>query len=174
MLRAPDSSFFTQISTSICLQFTEPASVHRVLSSFYYGNITHPSKDLPRIGFSSVVPKNAAELLKVEVSAHSLLSQSGEIQPTVTATTSLQGENTLATGGVNGEVETPKPVPENLFGQRLQNGAVKSAQIPTWFGFVPGLKHILIFLGIERMLPGIWTALLAGVWSVVSFVVAIG
>jgi hypothetical protein len=30
---------------------------------FYYGNLTHPSVDPPRIGFLSMVPDNATELL---------------------------------------------------------------------------------------------------------------
>ncbi|KAF9513751.1 hypothetical protein BS47DRAFT_1343746 [Hydnum rufescens UP504] len=34
-----------------------------VLASFYYGNLTHPSVDPPRLGFVSTVPQNAAELL---------------------------------------------------------------------------------------------------------------
>lgn len=31
---------------------------------FYYGNLTHPSVDPPRIGFVSNVPQNANELLQ--------------------------------------------------------------------------------------------------------------
>ncbi|KAJ7342523.1 aspartic peptidase domain-containing protein [Mycena albidolilacea] len=33
------------------------------LVAFYFGNLTHPSQDPPRIGFLSQVPSNAAELL---------------------------------------------------------------------------------------------------------------
>ncbi|KII83036.1 hypothetical protein PLICRDRAFT_180803, partial [Plicaturopsis crispa FD-325 SS-3] len=33
------------------------------LVAFYYGNLTHPSVDPPRIGFLSTVPSNAADLL---------------------------------------------------------------------------------------------------------------
>ncbi len=34
---------------------------------FYYGNLTHPSVDPPRIGFVSTVPENASELLQTAV-----------------------------------------------------------------------------------------------------------
>jgi len=37
--------------------------------AFYYGNLTHPSVDPPRIGFKSIVPGNAAQLLKQAVGA---------------------------------------------------------------------------------------------------------
>jgi hypothetical protein len=37
------------------------------LVAFHYGNLTHPSVDPPRIGFMSLVPPNAAELLKEAV-----------------------------------------------------------------------------------------------------------
>ena len=35
---------------------------------FYYGNLTHPSVDPPRIGFLSTVPQNASALLQDAVS----------------------------------------------------------------------------------------------------------
>ena len=35
----------------------------RNLVAFYYGNLTHPSLDPPRIGFLSQVPTNASALL---------------------------------------------------------------------------------------------------------------
>lgn len=38
------------------------------LVAFYYGNLTHPSVDPPRIGFLSMVPKNASTLLEEAVS----------------------------------------------------------------------------------------------------------
>lgn len=41
---------------------------------FYYGNLTHPSMDPPRIGFISTVPENAGELLQ---SAVGLAQQNG-------------------------------------------------------------------------------------------------
>ena len=34
---------------------------------FYYGNLTHPSVDPPRIGFVSTVPENADQLLQTAV-----------------------------------------------------------------------------------------------------------
>jgi phytepsin len=42
---------------------------HSILAAFYYGNITHPSVDPPKIGLLSTVPDNAAELLSSAVEA---------------------------------------------------------------------------------------------------------
>jgi phytepsin len=39
---------------------TNPQSV---IASFYYGDISYPSKDIPRIGLKSTVPVNAADRL---------------------------------------------------------------------------------------------------------------
>lgn len=39
------------------------------LVAFYYGNLTHPSQDPPRIGFMSMVPANASQILEGDVSA---------------------------------------------------------------------------------------------------------
>jgi len=42
-----------------------------VLTSFYYGNLTHPSVDPPRVGFISTVPPNSEDLLTNAIkSAH--------------------------------------------------------------------------------------------------------
>lgn len=44
----------------------------RVMASFYYGNLSYPSHDPPRIGFLSTVPADAGDQLKsavVEASA---------------------------------------------------------------------------------------------------------
>jgi phytepsin len=40
-----------------------------VLTSFYYGNLTHPSQDPPRVGFLSTVPRDADSRLKAAVKA---------------------------------------------------------------------------------------------------------
>ncbi len=37
------------------------------MATFYYGNITYPSQDSPRIGFMSTVPPDAADRLKSTV-----------------------------------------------------------------------------------------------------------
>ncbi|KIJ55014.1 hypothetical protein M422DRAFT_42187 [Sphaerobolus stellatus SS14] len=39
------------------------------LVAFYFGNLTHPSADPPRIGFLSTVPSNAAKLYSSDISA---------------------------------------------------------------------------------------------------------
>lgn len=38
------------------------------LVAFYYGNLTHPSVDPPRIGFLSMVPDNASSIVQSVVS----------------------------------------------------------------------------------------------------------
>jgi hypothetical protein len=38
------------------------------LVAFYYGNLTHPSVDPPRIGFLSMVPDNASSIVQNVVS----------------------------------------------------------------------------------------------------------
>jgi len=38
------------------------------LVAFYYGNLTHPSVDPPRIGFLSMVPDNASSIVQTVVS----------------------------------------------------------------------------------------------------------
>ena len=40
----------------------------RTLVAFYYGNMTRPSADPPRVGLKSTVPSNAAAELKEAVS----------------------------------------------------------------------------------------------------------
>ncbi|KAF5309822.1 hypothetical protein D9619_010300 [Psilocybe cf. subviscida] len=40
-----------------------------VVSTYYYGNLTHPSRDQPKMGFFSTVPRDAGELLKKAVGA---------------------------------------------------------------------------------------------------------
>ena len=43
--------------------------VNSVLAAFYYGNITHPSRDPPKMGFLSTVPQDAASQLVSAVAA---------------------------------------------------------------------------------------------------------
>lgn len=104
-----------------------------VLSSLYYGNITHPSTNPPRIGFASKVPSNAADLLHAEVA---LASKSSPFATSPQNPAPMTGSNMD-----NGE-STPKPIPENLFGQRLQpnaNAGELSRRRPPWIGSEAGL-----------------------------------
>ena len=39
------------------------------MAAFYYGNMTHPSQDPPRIGFMSMVPSDATSALEEAVEA---------------------------------------------------------------------------------------------------------
>jgi hypothetical protein len=41
--------------------------IFSVVSTYYYGNLTHPSQDPPKMGFFSTVPRDAGELLKKAV-----------------------------------------------------------------------------------------------------------
>jgi len=40
-----------------------------VISSFYFGNISYPSQDPPKIGLFSTVPSNASDIMKADASA---------------------------------------------------------------------------------------------------------
>lgn len=44
-----------------------PTSLRSVFVAFYYGNLTHPSQDQPRIGLLSTVPPDAAQRLQAAV-----------------------------------------------------------------------------------------------------------
>ncbi|KIJ46017.1 hypothetical protein M422DRAFT_778570 [Sphaerobolus stellatus SS14] len=46
-----------------------PSEGNLTLTAFYFGNLTHPSVDPPRIGFLSTVPSNAADLFNTAVAA---------------------------------------------------------------------------------------------------------
>jgi hypothetical protein len=50
----------------------------RVLASFYYGNLTYPSTDPPKIGFLSTVPPDADQKLK---DASNAASAAGNVFP---------------------------------------------------------------------------------------------
>ncbi|EMD40177.1 hypothetical protein CERSUDRAFT_104024 [Gelatoporia subvermispora B] len=60
---------------------------------FYYGNLTHPSVDPPRMGFMSMVPSNASTLLQDAVDSAQedggVFSSTVDIAPTPGATTSM-------------------------------------------------------------------------------------
>ncbi|KAJ7497746.1 aspartic peptidase domain-containing protein [Mycena latifolia] len=51
------------------------------LVAFHYGNLTHPSQDPPRIGFMSLVPTNAADLLSQAV--QDAVADGGEFESTL-------------------------------------------------------------------------------------------
>lgn len=44
-----------------------PTSPGSVFVAFYYGNLTHPSQDQPRIGLLSTVPSDAAQRLQAAI-----------------------------------------------------------------------------------------------------------
>jgi hypothetical protein len=57
----------------------------RVLASFYYGNLTYPSTDPPKIGFLSTVPSDADQELKNASNAASAAGNMfpGEFRPSL-------------------------------------------------------------------------------------------
>ncbi|KAI0059646.1 acid protease [Artomyces pyxidatus] len=63
------------------------------LVAFYYGNLTNPSVDPPRIGFMSMVPSNADDLLRQEVNnaqaAGGNFESTSQAAPTGTASTTI-------------------------------------------------------------------------------------
>ncbi|KZT39855.1 acid protease [Sistotremastrum suecicum HHB10207 ss-3] len=84
-----------------------------VLVSFYYGNLTHPSVDPPRMGFLSTVPQNAAALLS---SAIASASADGNLAATsVSAPSGLPtpgggyGANGFVTGSSSAASSTASP-----------------------------------------------------------------
>ncbi|KAF7304598.1 Peptidase A1 domain-containing protein [Mycena chlorophos] len=66
------------------------------LVAFYYGNLTHPSVDPPRIGFLSRVPADAVALL--DAAAANAEQNGGQFSSTlvVAATTGVQADTTVA------------------------------------------------------------------------------
>ncbi|KAF7296672.1 Peptidase A1 domain-containing protein [Mycena chlorophos] len=60
-----------------------------VLTAFYYGNITHPSVDLPRMGLLSTVPANASALLTEVISEAQKKNGGNEYQTIELAPTTL-------------------------------------------------------------------------------------
>ncbi|KAJ7693443.1 aspartic peptidase domain-containing protein [Mycena rosella] len=67
------------------------------LAAFHYGNLTHPSQDPPRIGFMSLVPANAADLLAQAV--QEAVQDNGEFDSTLvvapTAAAELEAQVTV-------------------------------------------------------------------------------
>lgn len=121
-----------------------------VLTSFYYGNITHPSSDPPRVGFASNVPADAGELLRDEV-ASAVASMSMSSALGASSLDSAPGPNV-----VDGESEsTPNPIPnpvpepENLFGQKMQpNSGSRSRADVRLVGAVGGGVLFVLWVGV--------------------------
>lgn len=42
---------------------------HSVLAAFYYGNLTYPTHDPPKMGFLSTVPSDASDRMEAAVAA---------------------------------------------------------------------------------------------------------
>ncbi len=59
----PISQIVSKLADLIAVTYT-PASV---IVTFYYGNLTHPSQDQPRVGLLSTVPPDAAQRLQAAV-----------------------------------------------------------------------------------------------------------
>ncbi|KDR82509.1 hypothetical protein GALMADRAFT_87852 [Galerina marginata CBS 339.88] len=70
------------------------------LVAFYYGNLTHPSMDPPRIGFLSVVPKNADQLLQDAIQKAMLNGGNfpNSVEPAPTASASQRAHITVSAG----------------------------------------------------------------------------
>ncbi|KIM73674.1 hypothetical protein PILCRDRAFT_722010 [Piloderma croceum F 1598] len=64
------------------------------LVAFYYGNLTHPSVDPPRIGFLSTVPKNASQLLSIAVES---AQQNGKFEATTQVAPTASAASASAT-----------------------------------------------------------------------------
>jgi len=81
------------------------------LVAFHYGNLTHPSVDPPRIGFMSLVPPNAAELLKEAV--QDAVEDGGVFENTLVLapTASIEAEKQVTVSVIPQGTVTAKPPP---------------------------------------------------------------
>ncbi|KAL5522891.1 hypothetical protein ACEPAF_1158 [Sanghuangporus sanghuang] len=77
-----------------------------VLASFYYGNLTHPSSDPPRIGFLSTVPDDAA--LRLDAAVQSAEDVGGFPETTISAPTGTFLLNAVTTNS-HGIVQMSEP-----------------------------------------------------------------
>ncbi|CAA7270331.1 unnamed protein product [Cyclocybe aegerita] len=107
-----------------------------VLSSYYFGNLTYPSQDQPRIGFLSTVPSNANDLLRAAVASAARADDNfpaiSQVAPSGTATPGLTDSNGIpqATAAFNGA--------GGAFG-RLTAGSFVSVVVVNAFAVVGGL-----------------------------------
>lgn len=136
------------------------------MTSFYYGNITHPSSDPPRVGFASNVPADAGELLRDEVaSAVASMSMSSALgalgassldsAPSTTRGPNVVNGESTAQGSnmANGE-NTQKAIPENSFSQKMQPNAgtrSRSRADVRLVGAVGGGVLFVLWVGVFRL-----------------------
>ncbi|KAI0266450.1 aspartic peptidase domain-containing protein [Gloeopeniophorella convolvens] len=99
-----------------------------VLAAFYYGNITHPSQDQPRIGLLSTVPSDAAERLQTVVQ-HANKSLGGNLPATTEAAPS--GVPPSAGTGVAGVplAHPSSPLPNSQKQSNASKGAPTSSVV---------------------------------------------
>ncbi|KAJ7182951.1 aspartic peptidase domain-containing protein [Mycena crocata] len=97
-----------------------------VLASFYFGNITYPSVDPPRIGLLSTVPSNAGALLQSAIASAIVHNGGNEFSTTNPAPTGLPVSGGTGTSGV-----PAAPVGKINGGTGNGNGAVRQG---AWAG----------------------------------------
>ncbi|KAF5360191.1 hypothetical protein D9758_011356 [Tetrapyrgos nigripes] len=120
------------------------------LVAFYYGNLTHPSVDPPRIGFLSTVPQNANELLTSAIhDAESAgeVASTDDVAPTASAATAdritvspgFSSPTATGPGGDTSKSDEGDPGNENgaIAGAKMGIGFV-SVYIAVGMGMVAG------------------------------------
>lgn len=96
------------------------------LVAFHYGNLTHPSQDPPRMGFKSLVPNNANELLQQAIV--DAKANGGNFESTFVAAptqSAHEAPGTTITPGVTNTKSVSSPAPTES-----DKSASKTTQVP--------------------------------------------
>ncbi|KDQ50519.1 hypothetical protein JAAARDRAFT_41981 [Jaapia argillacea MUCL 33604] len=115
--------------------------------AFYYGNLTNPSVDPPRIGFYSTVPSNANDLLQAAVaSAQSNGGNFASITDDPLATTAYTGSSTtVASPQITGHTSPHDPSGAQS-SQHQCNSAFSSTRLPSIQAFWSIMLLFLAFI----------------------------
>jgi phytepsin len=104
-----------------------------VLASYYYGNLTHPSRDRPAMGFLSTVPPDADDKLKAAVSA---AENNGGNFPAL----SEPAPNGVPTGAIQTDVNgVPSVKPTNV----PKGNPASRAEATAWRGWAASILIVL-------------------------------
>ncbi|KAI0344431.1 acid protease [Trametopsis cervina] len=132
------------------------------LVAFYYGNLTHPSLDPPRIGFMSQVPQDATDLLEQAVSeaqqSGGVFESTVDAAPTASTVLSLGATSSTAAPSTSSTAppspsasaviaqesaapsSTSAPAPTQSADDKQKSGALPSSHLTLLFAAVPLLS----------------------------------
>ncbi|KAF8879079.1 aspartic peptidase domain-containing protein [Gymnopilus junonius] len=113
--------------------------------AFYYGNLTHPSQDPPRIGFLSTVPDNADKLIQDAIRNATLNGGNFPyaVQPAPTELAAVQPHTVVSPAG---EYIPDPQSPPNHTSQDTQSSAILVAIKKSNAGFLNSWKPMLTLL----------------------------